>query len=141
MKTCTQCKVEKPLTAFYTRSDTGKVRSNCKDCVAIKSKAKWENDSDFRTKGKARSRKHQLYRDYNLTEETYRELLDKQGGKCSICSILLEGTSLRAVVDHCHIKGHVCGILCQNCNSGIGFLQDNATIIKEALKYVERTRK
>lgn len=33
MKTCIKCEIEKPLTEFYLRNDTGNYRKDCKDCL------------------------------------------------------------------------------------------------------------
>ena len=35
-KICTICDIEKPVTDFYVRKDTGKLRSECKVCIGIR---------------------------------------------------------------------------------------------------------
>lgn len=40
-------------------------------------------------------------------------------------------------VDHCHDTGKVRGLLCFNCNVGIGSLQDDIEMLRKAIKYLE----
>jgi len=52
IKICGKCKVEKPISEFYTRCDTGGVKSKCKSCdkqdaVKWQKKEYYRND-DFR---------------------------------------------------------------------------------------------
>lgn len=63
----------------------------------------------------------------------------KQQGKCLLCKtdLSLEGLSgNRAVVDHCHVDGHVRGILCNECNRGLGYFKDNKDTLMNAIKYL-----
>lgn len=53
---------------------------------------------------------------------------------CEICD---EKDDL--VIDHCHDTGKFRGVLCRNCNLGIGSLKENKDVIRKALKYAERT--
>ena len=67
--------------------------------------------------------------------------LDKQGWRCGICQKFgfkmrddhISGLNL----DHCHKTGAVRGLLCHNCNRGIGLLQDDPSIMRMAALYVE----
>ena len=51
---------------------------------------------------------------------------------CAIC-----GITERLHIDHCHNSGDVRGLLCSNCNLGIGNLKDNIKILKNAILYLE----
>jgi hypothetical protein len=42
------------------------------------------------------------------------------------------------VIDHCHTTGVVRGMLCHNCNRALGLLQDDTTLLKRAITYLER---
>lgn len=54
-----------------------------------------------------------------------------QGGRCMIC-----GDLKAKAVDHCHANHKVRGLLCGNCNSGLGFFRDNTRLLKRARLYL-----
>ena len=58
----------------------------------------------------------------------------KQDGRCAICC--REQDSKRLAVDHDHHTGQVRGLLCSDCNRGIGLLQDNALNLLAAYHYL-----
>jgi hypothetical protein len=64
MKTCTKCKLEKPLDRFYKRSDRDAYHSWCKDCKHESSK-KWnaknkEKHSEMNRKWYEENKEHHL---------------------------------------------------------------------------------
>lgn len=76
---------------------------------------------------------HTRHRTVSATE--YAELLKKQRGKCAICRVKpLAGTKL--VIDHDHSDGKIRGLLCHNCNIGLGHLKDNIKIVTKAVFYL-----
>lgn len=86
------------------------------------------------------TRKWQLKTNYGITEEDYQALLEGQEGKCAIClTDTPTGKWKVFAVDHCHKTGKVRGLLCNECNRGIGLLKDNAELLKKAAAYLERT--
>lgn len=40
-------------------------------------------------------------------------------------------------VDHCHSTGKIRGLLCSNCNRGIGLLGDTLDDLRSAVRYLE----
>lgn len=56
----------------------------------------------------------------------------KQEGRCAICE-----TKSKLVLDHNHITGEVRGMLCNNCNIGLGLFKDNPEILVRASHYIE----
>jgi len=88
-------------------------------------------------------RKYQRSRKFNTTALTIDVTLALQGGVCAICAkdISLQATAGKmpsANVDHCHSTGQIRGVLCCECNTGIGKLGDNAEGVRRALAYLER---
>lgn len=92
-----------------------------------------------------------LKQQYGLWALDYEVLLDRQGTKCPICKCdllsrfnpglpLATGTGRTANnvarVDHCHSTNVVQGLLCSNCNIGLGKFQDNQQILLNAVGYL-----
>jgi len=75
-----------------------------------------------------------LYRLHRLTKDEYEELVRKQKGVCAICE---QPPRTRLCVDHNHITGEVRGLLCHRCNSAIGHAQDDVTILRKMIRYLE----
>mgnify|MGYP002639360829 CR=1 FL=1 len=81
---------------------------------------------------------------YGVGVAEVRRIKESQGGKCAIC--LGEGFKMRGVhksalnLDHCHTTGAVRGLLCHNCNRGIGLLQDDPDYLRRAIEYVTKSR-
>lgn len=73
---------------------------------------------------------------YGLTAEAVEALWKAQASCCGLCARPI--TLAAARVDHCHRAGHVRGILCSACNTGLGQLGDNREGLLRALAYLER---
>lgn len=70
---------------------------------------------------------------YGLTKDAYHKLLSKQKGLCAVCCCAVE-----LFIDHCHKTGKVRGLICNKCNTAIGFFQDSALILKRAIAYLKK---
>jgi len=75
--------------------------------------------------------------DYDITLEEYERRLLDQGGCCKICGSDDPGPTPRFHVDHCHATNKIRGLLCFNCNSGLGQFKDNVLFLRRALEYLE----
>ena len=84
-------------------------------------------------KRKVSNRKSHLKRKYGLTLDDFDVLLASQGGGCAIC-----GKPEPDNVDHDHVTGRVRGILCWNCNIGVGHFGDSEEDLATATNYVAR---
>lgn len=78
-------------------------------------------------------------RRYGITLTDYNNMFVAQAGKCNICRTHQSELKKALRVDHCHQTGKVRGLLCHNCNIGIGMLQDDPDIIKSALIYIKNS--
>lgn len=84
---------------------------------------------------------------FNLTEEQYDQMFEKQCGLCAICH-KPDASGTRLAVDHDHeccngdysCGNCIRGLLCKKCNMGIGLLGDNPDTIANALLYVKGKR-
>lgn len=95
-------------------------------------------------KGRAVAKASQLKIKYGLTIEGLREMLAAQSGQCAICLVAINEET--AAVDHdrrCCSGRKTCGrcirgLLCKNCNAGIGLLGDDRAALERAAAYVKR---
>ncbi len=81
--------------------------------------------------------RHHLLSKYGLTEEDYNQMFTEQSGCCKICDTHQSEFTKRLYVDHCHNTGKVRGLLCHQCNSGIGMLKDNPDLVLKAAAYLK----
>ena len=72
---------------------------------------------------------------YGLSPSDVDALLQQQRGGCAICGAAF-GDKLRPCVDHDHGTGHVRGLLCRDCNTGMGILGDDAQRLIAAAAYL-----
>lgn len=78
--------------------------------------------------------RHYHYRQkYGLGLAEIEAIVRKQGGVCAVCL-----TRPAAHVDHDHRTRRVRGILCVQCNSGLGMLRDDAEWVARAIEYLKR---
>ena len=77
-----------------------------------------------------------LQTNYGITLEDYNLLLEKQNEKCKICNNECP-TGKSLAVDHNHETGKVRGLLCKNCNIGLGMFFDNLDFLESAVLYLK----
>lgn len=78
---------------------------------------------------------------YGITLKEYDSLYIKQGGVCDICkqpeSTRTESGLLKKLsVDHDHDTGKNRGLLCGNCNIGLGKFKDSVLFLESAKQYL-----
>lgn len=83
-----------------------------------------------------------LRKEYGISYEEYMKMYNLHDGKCHICQQrgfrIDKNQKLDLAVDHCHTTGIVRGMLCHNCNRGLGLFQDNINYLLNAVDYLER---
>lgn len=138
MKKCPKCKCDKDDDQFYKdRKVKSGLHTYCKDCCKEKSKGRYAQDPEkhkavhreWVLSNRDRVRAHKAKSAYGITYEEYHEMMKNP---CAIC-----GTTDKLVVDHCHETGAIRGTLCSRCNSAIGFLLDDVSLVRSALSYLE----
>jgi hypothetical protein len=140
-KTCCICGERKHFDLFYNfknKSDNKSYR--CKSCDD-KAKKKWSDSNPERAYRSMRERN--LKARFGMTLEDYEKLLREQGGKCAICEATENNTvgerkDWNFAVDHDHETGKVRGLLCNNCNRGLGLLRDSEELLRKAANYIEQ---
>lgn len=156
MKKCSKCKRDKSLEEFYNNKSAkdGK-ESWCKPCIKIFDHLKIKNESSERRKQRLERHKkwrednkeyrksyryqHNLLSNYGLSLDDYEELQKKQNFVCAICKKEPIGKppNGKLHVDHCHETNRIRGLLCSNCNKGIGIFYENVDYLKSAINYLE----
>lgn len=77
-----------------------------------------------------------LRNEYGIDLEQYRAMLVIQNDSCAICNKTTVEEGKRLSVDHCHSTGKVRGLLCHQCNVGLGVFRDNKKFLVSAIKYL-----
>lgn len=79
---------------------------------------------------------------YELTIEQYLALSLECKGLCNICgepeTRVIKGTLAKLCVDHCHKSGEIRGLLCNDCNVGLGKFKDNVRSLERAIAYLTK---
>lgn len=73
---------------------------------------------------------------FGLSAEEHRAMVKSQQGRCAICKN--KPTKKMLSIDHCHATGRVRGLLCSDCNGGIGLLGDDPVRLESAKQYLLR---
>jgi hypothetical protein len=87
---------------------------------------------------KAKRRRNKIFAKYKITMAEYEAMSRKQFGKCAICFALTKDVRYGVLcVDHCHKTGKVRGLLCVECNTGLGRFEDKLQILSNAMDYLK----
>ena len=78
---------------------------------------------------------------YGITSEDYAAMYELQGGLCAICKSGPTGRWDSLDIDHCHSTGAVRGLLCHQCNKGIGCLGDDIGRLLSAIAYLKTSQR
>lgn len=82
-----------------------------------------------------------LRKNYSISLEEYQNLYELQNGLCGICNSvgfkISKNQRQNIVIDHCHKSGKVRGLLCHNCNRGLGLFKDSKEYLYNAILYLE----
>jgi hypothetical protein len=140
-KKCSVCLVTKPVAEFYRHSQKKHLFHS--ECIACNKAAALARQKD-NPRTKQKNKIHALKAYYGLTWAAYKEMMDSQGGKCAICRTDFDLSDEhgrvgknKPCVDHCHETHKVRGILCGQCNRGLGFFSDNADVLQSAISYLD----
>lgn len=153
-KRCPQCRTVKPAGEFGRHnSRVDGLSFYCKACERESSRRRRLENPELAERNRARLR--ELYADqpryldyvyrnkFGITWARYQEMLEVQDGKCAIC--LRPPGKQRLSVDHDHdccpdksksCGGCVRGLLCSDCNFGLGLFRDDAQLLSKAMSYL-----
>ena len=129
-KICKTCGVETDVVE-YQKDATKKdgLRPYCKECTSKRRKQLLSKET---------IRQRNLEKNFGKGAlDVYRDLFEAQQGVCSICSRPENGRYKHLSIDHDHDTGKIRGLLCNNCNRGLGLLKDSPELLRKAARYVE----
>lgn len=140
-KLCPRCNEALPVEAFGERSSSpGRLNAYCRTCrleVGRKSAAAWR--ARHPEAARAKQRRTDLRIRFGITPEDYDRRLIEQHGRCAICRTTDPGGLKEYfAVDHNHDTGEVRGLLCSDCNVGLGQLGDDPARLRAAANYLEQ---
>lgn len=121
---CHDCKSE------YDVRPTGNLPTVCDPCFTQR----------HRNRQRADRRRKGLWELYKMTEAEYWAMHKSQGGLCLICGGVQKGRGAKnnvLAVDHNHKTGKIRGLLCTNCNTGMGGLKDSIELLEKAINYLK----
>ncbi|SDK65804.1 endonuclease domain-containing protein [Nonomuraea jiangxiensis] len=125
-KFCARCAEIKPKEEFGSnRASKDGLTIYCLPCHVVVTR---EN----KIKKYGSERNYLLTYRYGITEDDFERMLARQGGLCAICRVVPG-----VFVDHCHATGLVRGVLCFNCNNGLGHFGDNTVLLELAALYLD----
>jgi hypothetical protein len=88
---------------------------------------------------RARDRNNGLKWKYGIGSEEFNRMFQEQGSVCAICGTEQPDGKRPFMVDHDHTTGKVRGILCNNCNMGLGWFKDKEEYLTKAIEYLKET--
>lgn len=117
--------------------------------IEYSAKYRQQNQDKIKKDRKDNPDKHKSYnlkRDYGITIEDYNNLLKDQNHRCASCGVSTEELEANSewkrhhklVVDHCHTTGAIRGLLCNSCNTALGMVKEDISVLKGLMSYVER---
>jgi len=141
---CAECGREKARVWNIKNRDVCIERNNRytiekKEKIAARKKELYDKNPE---KYKLQARQTMLKKKYRLSLAEYDNMLERQNGVCGICgkkeTVISnkKGGVDRLRVDHCHKTGEIRGLLCSNCNFGIGHFKDDVSLLRNAILYL-----
>lgn len=126
MKYCANCGETKLISEFgRNRANKSGLAYYCKPCHnRVMAEIKQKNHGSVRS--------YHLKRRYGLTEQEVAGHEGRQLGRCLIC----QGEATLHV-DHDHTNGNFRGLLCFNCNNGLGQFKDDPVLLRRAADYLD----
>jgi hypothetical protein len=154
IKRCLDCKCEIPIKNTRTPN-------RCPNCL-LKYRNEWtrryyashpeakkriqkydkERYANNRDKIREQKRETSIFRLYGISYNEFISIFHYQNGKCAICGLKLPDidnstkTRKNTFIDHNHTTGKIRGILCPNCNFGLGNFKDDINILENAIQYL-----
>lgn len=160
-KRCTACNEVKATELFYaTRKNKEGRMPQCIECTKQRNKhsyirnketrlnyrkSYYENNKEvirekqkkYNDQHKDRKRDLVYQKTYGITLDSYLKMVVDQDCSCAICNTHQNNLDRRLHVDHNHINGKVRSLLCHNCNTAIGLMKEDTTLLQKMIDYLK----
>lgn len=150
-KECLHCHEIKSITEFYKcKTNKDGLKTICKFCskkknreynasISKKNPSFWKDRmARYRKLFPEKNKNIYLKYNYGIELEEYNKLFELQKGSCLICGIHQSELDRPLCVDHNHDTNKVRGLLCNSCNSILGYACDNINILNNAIEYLKQ---
>ena|ERR1700680_4502361 len=123
----------------HLKNKQNKYRRDCQLCRNIRRKEFLQRHPDYR-------HEYNLVHRHNMTVDEYRAQFKRQKGCCAVCHKPesrkdRNGGIKRLAVDHNHKTNTNRDLLCVDCNTALGLLRENISVLKAMIAYLNRWRK
>ena len=142
LRECFDCEGALPFASFTSNRGTwdgSDLCTYCRDCARIRSDRYKEQ---YPWVVKYQTWASHIKENYNATPDDYCRMWVEQDGCCRICKGWYKGKTnggeecLTFAIDHCHTTNRIRGLLCRNCNTGLGHFRDDTATLQEAINYL-----
>jgi hypothetical protein len=146
-KHCRRCNTTKLKEEFNRQKGTWD--GLCFECKACRSKRRKQphyriNEREQNKKWRHRTihlrREEQfvrnLKRKFQMTPEQYWQMFADQNNGCAICQKAASKSGKKLAVDNCHTTNKIRGLLCNECNTGLGLFDDKIEVLQAAIEYL-----
>lgn len=135
---CSKCGATKEKKEFGKDAHVAKgISSWCKLCKKTW-RANWRKENPEKARDKDFN--SDLKKHYGINAEQYWKLFEDQKGLCACCGQSHELFKRRLHVDHDHNTGKIRGLLCTECNPGIGYFQESVERLQKAINYLSKSK-
>ena len=120
-KTCGKCEKNLPTDMFWTRTyDSGNVglQNKCKECSKNIRREYWKPHEVMRRK-------------FKISEDQYKKMMEPDN--CPCCGRRMT----KKCIDHDHKTQKIRGVICNNCNTTLGLVDDNKETLRNLIQWLE----
>ena len=146
IKVCTKCrkKYSEPFEKWFNKNRSTK-DGLCWECKKCRKKYRKKTKHIIKKYNRVRYRTHNgfnysqknRWKRYGITPDDYNRMFGEQNGVCAICGTHQSELNRSLDVDHDHKTGKVRGLLCRNCNIGLGNFQDSKDLLLRTIEYLK----
>lgn len=141
-RVCKSCLTRKPMKAFRWVTENKSRRRQCNNCRV---KSDREHRQLEPEKQRKRARTRFLKSVYRISQEEFDKLLVEQNYACDICRLPFGDKEPNVDHDHSCCAGRdscgecIRGLLCFNCNAGLGNFRDSRQNLVRAAEYLGKS--